>query len=302
MKIGINGSGRLASPDLDAIVADIEQSEADGYGSYWLAQTALADSIAMLGIAGRTTLEIELGTAVVPTWTRHPEVMAAGALTAQAASTGRLVLGIGLAHQTTVEDRWGMAWERPVKHMSEYLAILDSLLNTGTASLKGEVWSLNQQAALMTDTPPKIMIAALGEQMLKIAGKRTDGTILWCVGPKTLEAQIVPVINDAADSAGRPTPRVVCSLPVCVTDNPQPTRDFVGQMLAGYAELPSYRAMLDIEGVHGVEEISLIGDEATVNAGLDAIAAAGATDFTAVVIPDGDGPARTLNLLQARTN
>lgn len=300
MKIGINGSGQLAQPDLDAIVGDIERSEAAGYGSYWLAQTALADSLSMLAIAGRTTSEIELGTAVVPTWTRHPEVMAGGALTAQAASKGRLVLGIGLAHQISVESQWGMTWERPVKHMSEYLAILDSLFETGSASLQGEVWSLQQRAALITDTKPLVMVAALGEQMLKMAGKRTDGTILWCVGPKTLEQQIVPVINDAADTAGRPAPRVVCSLPVCVTDDPQPTIDFVGKMLEIYATLPSYRAMLDIEGVKGVEEISLIGDEATVNAGLDAIAAAGATDFTAVVIPDRDGPARTMDLLQSR--
>ncbi len=301
MKIGINGSGQLTRPDLDAIVADIERSEHDGYASYWLAQTALADSLAVLAIAGRTTSTIELGTAVVPTWTRHPEVMAAGALTAQAASNGRLVLGIGLAHQPSVEGRWGMKWERPIKHMSEYLAILDSLLTTGAASLRGDVWSLEQQAVLMTDTKPLVMIAALGEQMLQMAGARTDGTILWCVGPKTLEEQIVPIINDAAAGAGRPTPRVVCSLPVCVTDDPQPTIEFVGKMLAGYATLPSYRAMLDIEGVHGVEEISLIGDEGTVNAGLDAIAAAGATDFTAVVIPDRAGPTRTLDLLHART-
>jgi F420-dependent oxidoreductase-like protein len=300
MKIGINGSGQLAHPNLDAIVGDIEASENAGYSSYWLAQTALADSLAILGIAGRTTTEIELGTAVVPTWTRHPEVMAAGALTAQAASNGRLVLGIGLAHQVSVEGRWGMTWERPVKHMSEYLSILESLLATGAASFKGDVWTLEQQAvSIAGDNPPLVMVAALGEQMLKMAGRRTDGTILWCVGPKTLEQQIVPIINGAADEAGRPTPRVVCSLPVCVTDNPQPTRDFVGQILADYATLPSYRAMLDIEGVHGVEDISLIGDEDTVNAGLDAIAAAGATDFTAVVIPDPSGPERTTDLLQA---
>jgi F420-dependent oxidoreductase-like protein len=299
MRIGINGSGRLAKPDLDEIVADVEASERDGFTSYWLAQTALADSLAMLAIAGRTTSEIELGTAVVPTWTRHPEVMAAGALTAQAASGGRLVLGIGLAHQVSVEDRWGMIWERPVKHMSEYLAILGSLLETGAASYQGEVWRLHSDASPVGDRPPLVMLAALGEQMLKMAGSRADGTILWCVGPTTLDRQIVPVINEAAEGAGRPAPRVVCSLPVCVTDDPAPTRDFVGQILAGYATLPSYRAMLDIEGVHGVEDISLIGDEATVRSGLDAIAAAGATDFTAVVIPDREGPDRTIDLLRS---
>ncbi len=300
MKIGINGSSQLAQPNLDAIVADAQRCESAGFASYWLAQTALADSLAMLGIAGRETSEIELGTAVMPTWTRHPSVMAGDALTAQAATKGRLVLGLGLAHQPLVEGRWGMKWERPIKHMSEYLAILDSLLATGEASLHGDVWSLEQQSALITDQPPKVMLAALGEQMLRIAGARTDGTILWCVGPKTLEEQIVPIITAAADDAGRPAPRVVCSLPVCVTDDPQPATDAVAKSLAIYATLPSYRAMLDIEGVQGVEEISLIGDEATVAAGLDAIAAAGATDFTGVVIPDASGVDRTIDLLKSR--
>ena len=298
MKIGINGSGQLAHPNLDAIVDDVVRSEESGFASYWLAQTGLADSLAVLGIAGRSTSSIELGTAVVPTWTRHPQVMAAGALTAQAASDGRIVLGIGLSHQPAVEGHYGMTWERPIKHMSEYLSILESLLSTGSASFRGEIWSMETEGVGLGERPPLVMLAALGEQMLKIAGRRTDGTILWCVGPKTLETQITPIINAAADDAGRAAPRIVCSLPVCVTDDPEPTRAFVGQILADYATLPSYRAMLDIEGVHGVEDISLIGDEETVRAGLAAIAAAGATDFTAVVIPEAAGDARTLDLLR----
>ena len=302
MRIGINGSGQLARPDLDAIVADVEAMEEAGFSSYWLAQTSLADSLQVLGIAGRSTSTIELGTAVVPTWTRHPEVMAAGALTAQAASGGRITLGIGLAHQVSVEDRWGMTWERPVKHMSEYLSILDSLLSDGTASFAGEVWSLESQAVMPVGTErPKLMVAALGRQMLEMAGRRADGTILWCVGPRTIEQQIAPIINDAASAVDRPDPAIVCSLPVCVTDDPDPTREFVGQILADYATLPSYRAMLDIEGVHGVEDISLIGNEDQVSEGLDAIAAAGATDFTAVPIPDASGTVRTLELLKTRS-
>ena len=300
MRIGINGSGLLARPDLDVIVADVRSSEAAGFSSYWLAQTGLVDALQVLGLAGRVTSSIRLGTAVVPTWTRHPEVTAAGALTAQAAAGGRIVLGIGVAHQPSVEDRWGMTWERPVKHLSEYLSILDSLLSTGAAELAGEVWTLHREAALPAGVdPPSVMIAALGRQMLEMAGRRTDGTILWCVGPRTLARHIVPVINDAAAAADRPAPAVVCSLPVCVTDDPAPVREAVGRILADYASLPSYRAMLDIEGVHGVEDISLIGSEAEVTEGLAEIRDAGATDFTAVVMPDATGPARTLELLGA---
>lgn len=304
MKLGINASGMLANPDLSAMVADAVTSEQAGFTSWWLAQTGLVDSMTALAVAGGQTSEIELGTAVVPTWTRHPETMAAGAMTAQAAAPGRIVVGIGLSHQPAVEGYWGMKWERPVKHMSEYLAILDSLLETGASSVAGEIWTAHRDGTAPTAGgepvgKPLVMLAALGEQMLKMAGKRTDGTILWCVGPKTLAEQIVPIIDGAADAAGRPTPRKVCSLPVCVTDDPAPTRAFLAEMLSVYAELPSYRAMLDIEGVHGLGDLSLVGTEDEVTAGLDAISAAGATDFTAVVIPSADGPGRSIDTLQA---
>ncbi len=284
MRIGINGSDKLASPDLNAILDDVVGAEQAGFSSYWLAQTALIDATATLGLAGQRTSSIELGTAVVPTWQRHPQALAAQALTAQAASGGRFTLGIGLAHKPSVEGNLKMKWERPIRHMLDYLEVLQPLLSEGKASYHGEVWSYMGSGGRPTDEPPKVMLAALGEQMLNIAGRRCDGTILWCVGPRTLEQQIVPLISLAASKAGRPAPSVVCSLPVWVTDDPIPAKEFVGKMLKDYAALPSYRAMLDVEGVQGVEHISLIGNESQVAEGLERIAAAGATDFTAVVM------------------
>ncbi len=298
MDIGINGSGLLARPNLDLIIDDIVGADDAGFSSYWLAQTGLVDALGALALAGRDTTLIELGTAVVPTWPRHPQALAAQALTTQAATGGRTVLGIGLAHQPSVENGWKMQWKRPIAHMQQYLDILLPLLEGGQAAVEGDIWGYEGAAVRPTAATPKVMIAALGPQMLKIAGQRTDGTILWCVGPTTLARQIVPMINDAADAAGRPEPRVVCSLPVCVTDDAAPVKAFVGSMLANYATLPSYRAMLDIEGVHGVEEISLIGNEDEVRHGLAEIAAAGATDFTAVVIAnDAETNARTMAVL-----
>ncbi len=283
MKIGINGSGLLAKPNLDAMVADIVKSEESGMSSYWLAQTGLVDALTVFSVAAASTSTIELGTAVIPTWPRHPQALAAQALTTQAATGGRTILGIGLAHKPSVEDRWKMKWEKPIRHMLDYLGVLEEMLATGKSSYVGEVWSYVGEAARPTENPPKVMLAALGDQMLRIAGKRTDGTILWCVGPKTLERQIVPGINSAAADAGRPTPSVVCSLPVWVTDQPDKAREIVAKTLTIYGQLPSYRAMLDIEGVDGPADISLIGSEEQVAEGLAEIAAAGATDFTAVV-------------------
>jgi F420-dependent oxidoreductase-like protein len=300
MRIGINGSDKLVSPDLDQLVGDVDAAEEDGFASYWLAQTALVDATMVLGLAGRGTSTIELGTAVVPTWERHPHALAAQALTAQAMCGGRFTLGIGLSHRPVVEGMLNIEWDRPVRHMNEYLDVLLPLLAEGKVSQRGEIWSYMGSGGRPTHHAPKVMLAALGEQMLRIAGRRTDGTILWCVGPKTIEQQILPVIAAAAEQSGRPTPAIVCSLPVWVTDDVVPAKNFVGTMLKDYAALPSYRAMLDIEGVQGIESISLIGSEQQVTDGLARIAGSGASDFTAVVMgANRDEVARTRQVLSS---
>ncbi len=300
MRIGINGSDKLVRPDLDQIIADVQTTEAEGFSSYWLAQTALIDATAVLGLAGDKSSTIELGTAVVPTWERHPHALAAQALTAQAACGGRFTLGIGLSHRPVVEGMLRMEWKLPVRHMLDYLDVLQPLLSDGKVSHQGEVWSYMGSGGRPTHDPPKVMLAAMGEQMLRLAGRRTDGTILWCVGPATIERQILPVISDAAEQAGRAAPSVVCSLPVWVTDDVVSAKNFVGTAFKDYAVLPSYRAMLDIEGVQGLESIALIGSEQQVADGLGMIAESGATDFTGIVMgANADELARARSVLAA---
>ena len=134
MKIGINGSGLLGRPKLDTIIGDITKAEQAGLSGYWLAQTGLVDALTVFAVAGASTSSIELGTAVVPTWPRHPQALAAQALTTQAATGGRTILGIGLAHKPSVEDRWKMTWRKPIRHMLDSLGVLDAQLATGTST------------------------------------------------------------------------------------------------------------------------------------------------------------------------
>jgi len=300
MRIGINGSDKLVRPDLDQIIVDVQTTEAEGFSSYWLAQTALIDATAVLGLAGAKSSTIELGTAVVPTWERHPHALAAQALTAQAACGGRFTLGIGLSHRPVVEGMLRIEWDRPVRHMLDYLDVLQPLLTDGKVSHQGDIWSFMGSGGRPTHEPPKVMLAAMGEQMLRVAGRRTDGTILWCVGPATIEQQILPIINDAAEKAGRDAPSIVCSLPVWVTDDLVPAKNFVATAFKDYAVLPSYRAMLDIERVQGLESIALIGSEQQVADGLGRIAESGATDFTGVLMgANADEMARARSALAA---
>jgi 5,10-methylenetetrahydromethanopterin reductase len=299
MRYGINGSGRMLTHGVRGVQEDLLAAEAAGFASYWVAQVGLIDALGLIGSHGDTGSPMEIGTAVISTWERHPHALAAQALTTQALVGDRLIVGIGVNHQPHVETSLRMAWHKPVRHMLDYLAILGDLLATGQASFQGEVWSFDGVGAKPSEGVPKVMIAALGDQMLKVAGRHTDGTILWCVGPKTIATHIAPIINEAAAAADRPAPAIVCSIPVWVTDDPAPARGFLAAILDDYASLPSYRAMMDIEGVEGLGDLSVVGDEGFVRDALGAIADSGATDFTPV--PMGGNPdeeARTMAVLR----
>jgi 5,10-methylenetetrahydromethanopterin reductase len=281
------------------VLEDIAAAEAAGVSSYWVAQVGLIDALTVIAAHGETGASMELGTAVVSTWERHPHALATQALTVQALVGERLVVGIGVNHQPHVEQSLRLQWRKPIRHMIDYLAILGDLLATGNASYQGEAWSYDSEGTRPSSGVPKVMIAALGRQMLDLAGRRTDGTILWCVGPKTIQSHIAPTINDAAGAAGRPQPAIVCSIPVWVTDDPAPARAFLASILANYAELPSYRAMMDREGVDGLGDLSIVGSEDSVREALAEIERAGATDFAPV--PMGGNPdeeARTMAVLR----
>lgn len=302
MKISINASSLTVFADLDKFRAHAAAAADDGFPSWWLAQGVLVDALTVFTAIADSAPDIELGTAVVPTFPRHPSMLAGQALTTQAAIGGRLTLGIGLSHKPMIEDVLGMAFERPVRHLIDYLEILNALLNEGKASYRGEVFTaVTEQMARITESPPSVMVAALGEQTLKVTGRRTDGTILWMVGERTIAGHIEPVITDAAAAADRPAPRIVCGLPVCVTDDPAPVREFADVALKVYGELPSYRAMLDREGADGPSDVALFGPADYVGERLAAIREAGATEFAAVEFgTTGEDIARTREFLKAQ--
>jgi F420-dependent oxidoreductase-like protein len=209
-------------------------------------------------------------------------MLAAQALTVQEATGNRLTLGIGLAHQAIVEDTLKVPFKTPARHMDEYLSVLVPALTKRSVSFSGSIWSGDDDLAGAPDAmSPSLLVAAMGPRMLRLAGGRTDGTILWLSGPRTIASAIRPILDAAAFDAGRPPPRIVAGLPVCVTNDPGRVRQRVALALSLYGELPSYRAVLDTEGCDGPADVALIGDEADIRAGLAALAEAGATDFAA---------------------
>jgi len=297
VRIGIFG-GDTAGRTVDDVVADAKAVENAGFASYVIPQIFALDAMAVLTVVGREMPRIELATGVVPTYGRHPITMAQQALTVQIASGGRFMLGIGLSHQMVIENMFGLSFEKPVRHMREYLSVLMPLLHEGTVSYKGETISAEATLGVEPRLPPPVVIAALGEQMLKVAGTMADGTMTWMTGPATLASHIVPTITSAAERAGRPAPRVVASLPVCVTDDTDKARERAGRELQVYGFLPSYRAMLDREGAGGPGDVAIVGDEAAVGKQVLALADIGVTDFIAAGFGSSDERDRTRGLLQ----
>ncbi|MEV4109519.1 TIGR03564 family F420-dependent LLM class oxidoreductase [Nonomuraea sp. NPDC049695] len=271
----------------------IAQAAQDGFTSAWLSNIFGFDALTALAAAGCQVPGIELGTAVVPTYPRHPAVLAQQAMTANAALGGRLALGIGLSHQLVIEGMYGYSYERPYRHMKEYLDILLPARRGEHVKYEGETL----KADLRLTTPGAgfpVLIAALGPRMLKLAGTVADGTVLWMTGPRTVAEHVAPTINAAAAEAGREAPRIVCALPICVTDDPAAAVDRANEIFAIYGQLPSYRAMLDKEGAATPGDIAIVGDEDTVLAKIDQLRQAGVTDFVGSVFAAKD---RTRNLL-----
>ena len=280
----------------------LEAAEQDGFDSFWFPQQFGADVLTIIAIAGQRTNRIEIGTAVVPTFPRHPVVLAQQALTAQVATGGRLTLGVGVSHQSTIEDWLGLSYDRPALHMKEYLSVLRPLLNEEGVDFSGEKFKVSGALQIPDAIPCPVVVAALGPKMLSVAGELGDGTVTWMTGPRGLSQHVVPRLNEAAASAGRPMPRVCVGIPVAVTDNPSRGRDRAARLFQGYGSLPSYRRMLEREGVSGPGEIAILGNEADVEDQLRALAAGGATDLLATIFPVEDGPssvARTRSLLQS---
>lgn len=299
MRIGMSLTDQTGPDALTELRDQLRQAADDGFASAWISNIFGLDALTALAVAGSQVPGIEVGTAVVPTYPRHPAALAQQALTVALAVGGRLTLGIGLSHRLVIEDMYGQSFERPARHMREYLSILLPLLDGEAADFDGD--TIRAKIGLSVPRPSRVpvLLAAMAPVMLRLAGQRADGTVLWMTGPATVRDYIVPAITRAAQAAGRPEPRVVCILPVCVTDDPDLARTRAARVFAIYGQLPSYRAMLDREGAAGPADVALIGDEDTVGSQITALAEAGVTDFVAGEFARGEDAKRTRALLKS---
>lgn len=297
MRIAINLD---ISSSVDTTIARVTEVRERGFNATWSSQIFGPDTLTVLAVVGHEVRDVDLGTAVVPIQPRHPWVMAAQARTVQEAIGGRLSLGVGLSHQSLVEDMWGLPFDRPASYMREYLETLAPMLRGEAVATTGERVHVTSFGAVgpREVRTPDLLVAALGPKMLETAGQLCDGTLLWMTGVNTIANHVTPTITAAAAAAGRSAPRIIASLPIAITSDVEATKAMINERLAVYGTLPSYRAMLDREGAANPADIAILGSRQQVLEQIVALADAGATEFSAAIYADGDAKDEIYDVLR----
>ncbi|WP_131739409.1 TIGR03564 family F420-dependent LLM class oxidoreductase [Actinomadura roseirufa] len=302
MGIGVVIEASAEGNRVDDSVAAAKRAAEAGVDSVWFGQRFDHDSIGLAALVGREVPGVAVGTSAVPIFARHPILVASQAQTAQAATHGRYSLGIALGAKAFVEPVFGVAHERPIKRLAEFLTVLRSLTETGTADFQGE--TLTAAPPMPTNVPGAepplpLLVAAMGPQALRVTGELADGTLPYLAGPRALGEHIVPAITAAARGAGRPAPRVVALVTAVVSGDVDATREAAAASLAFYDQVPSYQRVVALEGASKAAELAVVGDEETVSAEIRRYFDAGATDVvvTGTGLGGPDGEARTLRLL-----
>lgn len=296
MRVGVmigpeRGGGRRK---LTRMIEDIAWAENAGLDTAWIPQIPSDfDALIAVALLGASTTRIELGTAVVPLQAQHPIALARQALSAQAACEGRLTLGVGPSHHWIVTDMLGLPYERPAGYTRDYLDVLDLALKAsapGPIDVENTSFTIHNPLDLLPVAPLPVLVAALGPVMLKLAGERADGTVLWMADERAVADHVVPRITKAAEAAGRPAPRIVAGIPVCLCrpDEVDAARERTNRIL-GEAEIsPNYQRLLDYGDAKDIGDLCAAGDEAAILARLKQFADAGVTDLSVRLLPLGD--------------
>ena len=284
--------GRYRSK-IERIRTDARWAEEQGLSTIWIPQIPDEfDALTAAALVGVETTRIEVGTAVVPVQPRHPIALAQQALSVQAACEGRLALGLGVSHHWIIDEMLGLPYERPVATMRAYLDVLDrAFAGPGTVDVENDVFRVHNPLDITDITPTSVLLAALGPLMLRLCGERTDGTILWMADERAIGSHVVPHLTKAAEAAGRPAPRVVAGIPLCLCadDEVDAAVARTNRILSEAEVSPNYQKLLDLGDAKNVGDILAAGSESTIEKRLRAFADAGVTDLSIRVVPIGEG-------------
>lgn len=300
----------IRNPNPADSLAAIVRAEQLGLPAVWSTVGGTnPDAVTLFAAAAAQTSRIGLGTAIVPTYPRHPIALASQALVLAALAPGRFRLGIGPSHRPTIEGMFGIPMQKPLDHLREYLTILRGLLWEGATDFQGTHFQV--KAALPDGvTPPKtpLPISALRAGAFRLAGEIADGAISWVCPVPYLINTARPALEAGAQAAGRPTPPLIGHIPVALGTDRAAVRAAARPQLANYGRLPFYRGMFEDAGFPIpadnvmpdalLDELVVSGTPDEIAARLQAIQAAGVDELLIMRITVSDGDAEELALIE----
>jgi alkanesulfonate monooxygenase SsuD/methylene tetrahydromethanopterin reductase-like flavin-dependent oxidoreductase (luciferase family) len=239
-----------AGRSLEKALERVRKADELGLDSVYVTQIAGYDALILLTAYASVSRRVRLGTGVVPIFSRTPVAMTQAAATIDEFSGGRMVLGLGVSHQATVEHWFDSKITRPVTKMREYAGIVRAILRQQTPP-DGRFFKTKFQfmgCEPRHDLP--IYIAGLSPNMLRLAGEIGDGVMLWLCNPDYIREVVIPAVTEGRERAGKGLDGfdVVAAVPVGLTDDPEDARARQRAELVPYASLPFYRTMLDRSG------------------------------------------------------
>ncbi len=300
--IGDKIGAALHQRDAAAMLAGIREAEAAGVGKVWLTTGAGPDGLTVFAAAAATTKSIRFGTAIVPTFPRHPLVVAQQAADLHSLAPGRFTLGLGPSHAAIMQGRYGIAYDRPLTHLREFVTVVKALLRGEQVDHEGAGFRVH--AKLFHAAPVPVIISALRANSFALAGEIADGAVTWLCPARYLRDVALPAFERAAK--GRPRPKLVGHAFVALNPEGAPLDTAVQEYLIHYPKLTNYQEMFVAAGFPQarsggwsqpmLDAVLLHGDEAACERKIaDFLSVAGCDELILSVLPVGADKTASMN-------
>jgi F420-dependent oxidoreductase-like protein len=293
----------VSAADSPGALAAIEHAEQLGIPAVWMTTGGVGlDALTLYAAAAVRTSRIRLGTSIVPTFPRHPLVVAQQVQVLAQLAPGRFRLGLGPSHRPNVERMYGFDFRAPLGHLREYLHIVKTVLHSGAVDFDGRYYRAHGQIRTPVDVP--VMASALQRKSFELCGEVADGAISWVCPGVYLRDVALPAMRAGAEKAGRQVPPLMAHAPICVHDKPDEVREVAQQQLANYVRLPFYVQMLTAAGFpeasqgawsdRMMETVVISGDESRAAERLHELFSFGAAEILVSPLPAGSDRAASL--------